>query len=290
MSSQWQNFLLNRGEWQGSFTSLSAEGVVTDSTPSILILEPADDNRLVRFHLRRYGADGYSSAPTREVRTDYRTLGRQVVFFDTGSFSKGSLQVAPNTSSGAEFGFIDADRRFRLVQLFNDAGIFDGLVLIREFRVGTQAEERPPLTAEDLMGCWRGQAATITADWPVADQTSVEISLQRSSEAGGDHFMMRTMFDSTSRQGMALNALGLISPISGHRLGEAICLEDPFPRRWQFLPDGGYSLVPLQVSHRQAFSVEAGWMPAPDRLERLIRCYDASGAWQSSTHICVTRS
>lgn len=269
---------------------MSAEGVVTDSTPSILILEPAEDDRLMRFHLRRYGADGYSSAPTREVRTDYRTLGRQVVFFDTGSFSKGSLQVAPNTSSGAEFGFIDGDRRFRLVQLFNDAGAFDGHVLIREFRVGTQAEERPPLTAEDLIGTWRGQAATITADWPVADQTPVELRLLCSSEAGVDHVTMDTVFDSPSRPGTALNASDLFSHLSGQRLGDGIHLEDPFPRRWQFLPDGGYSLVPLQVSHRQAFSVEAGWMPASDRLERLIRCYDASGAWQSSTHICVTRS
>jgi hypothetical protein len=54
-------------------------------------------------------------------------------------------------------------------------------------------------------------------------------------------------------------------------------------------PDAGYSLAPVQVSHRQAFAVEAGWLPQPDRLERLIRRYDASGAWLSSSHISVTR-
>jgi hypothetical protein len=42
------------------------------------------------------------------------------------------------------------------------------------------------------------------------------------------------------------------------------------------------------VSHRQALVVEAGWLPAPQRLERLIRRYDASGAWLSSTHIIAT--
>jgi hypothetical protein len=35
--------------------------------------------------------------------------------------------------------------------------------------------------------------------------------------------------------------------------------------------------------------VEAGWLPQPDRLERLIRRYDASGAWHSSSHISVSR-
>jgi hypothetical protein len=47
--------------------------------------------------------------------------------------------------------------------------------------------------------------------------------------------------------------------------------------------------VPLQVNHRTAFEVEAGWLPAPDQLERLIRRYDASGAWISSSHIRVSR-
>jgi hypothetical protein len=43
------------------------------------------------------------------------------------------------------------------------------------------------------------------------------------------------------------------------------------------------------VNHRQAFTVEAGWLPAPDRLERLIRRYDASGAWLSATWISARR-
>ena len=126
MSSQWHNFLCNLGEWRGSFTSLDREGRITGSTPSILTLEDATppgsgngvEERLVRFRLRRY-ADGFASEPSRDVRQDYRTLGRQVVFFATGAFCKGSLQVAPNTAFGAEFGFVAGDRRHRLVQLFD---------------------------------------------------------------------------------------------------------------------------------------------------------------------------
>jgi len=33
MGSQWDNFLQNLGEWQGSFASLDASGIVRDCTP-----------------------------------------------------------------------------------------------------------------------------------------------------------------------------------------------------------------------------------------------------------------
>ena len=59
---------------------------------------------------------------------------------------------------------------------------------------------------------------------------------------------------------------------------------------WRWLPDGGFCRLPERVSHRQAFSVEAGWLVAPDRLERLIRRYDASGAWTSATHEVLSRA
>jgi hypothetical protein len=100
------------------------------------------------------------------MEQEYRSLGRQVVFFPTGTFCKGSLQVAPQTAFGGEFGFIDADRRHRLVVLYTEAGEVDRLVLIREFRAGSGAVEGPPTTAEQLLGPWRGEAATISADWP----------------------------------------------------------------------------------------------------------------------------
>jgi hypothetical protein len=56
-----------------------------------------------------------------------------------------------------------------------------------------------------------------------------------------------------------------------------------------WMADGGYHLTPTIVSHRQAFSIEAGWLSAPNRVERLIRRYDASGAWLSATQIVAER-
>ena len=281
--SQWENFLGNCGEWRGSFTSLNAAAEVTGSTPSILSLTPEENDTLVRFHLRRFAAegfdvDGFEGEPTREVRTDYRTLGRQVVFFDSGSFSKGSLQVAPRTPFGAEFGFIVGDRRFRLVQLFDEEGRFDGHVLIREFRAGSNAQERPPLQIDHLCGTWTGAAATISADWPVPEVSAAEVTVERTPSPGGDQLTIRTSLSSG------------VDTLSARVDADSITVEGSMPGRLQLLADAGYSVVPLQVSHRQPFSVEAGWMPAPDRLERLIRRYDASGAWHSSTQIIVTAS
>jgi hypothetical protein len=262
-TSQWDNFLRNLGEWQGSFCNLNADGLQLETTPSILTLEQDNNERLVRFRLRRYGAGGYSDEPIRDYSQEYRSLGRQVMFFETGSFSKGSLQLAPGTAFGAEFGFVEADRRHRLVQLFSPAGAFESLVLIRESRAGSQAPERPPLAWGDLVGHWSGQAATLTAAWPEPELAICEIQIE---QAEGAQIQIQTQIGELGEAGGGANTKLLL------------------------LPDSGYSLVPPQLSHRQAFVVEAGWLAAPDRLERLIRRYDASGAWLSATQIIATRS
>jgi hypothetical protein len=252
MSSQWHNFLQNLGEWRGSFATLDPAGRILEESPSILTLEAGEEDRLVRFGLRRWPAHtpvapgggplAEAGEPTRDVQQDYRSLGRQVVFFEPGTFCKGSLQVAPNTAFGGEFGFIGADRRHRLVLLYSESGHFDRLVLVREYRAGSQARERPATTVEQLAGCWQGEEATISADWLEPEVRPCELEL-----APGD-----------------LQEL-------------------------QLLPDGGFCRLPAQVSHREAFSVEGGWLAGEGRMERMIRRYDATGAWQLATHQQLTR-
>lgn len=247
MASQWQNFLANLGAWQGSFTGLSPTGTVLKDTPSLLSLEAGEQGAdgaitMVRFRLQRFEGGDRSAAPSSDLSQEYRSLGRQVVFFDTGTFCKGSLQLAPGTVFGGEFGFVHGDRRHRLVLLYGETGLADQLVLIREFRVGSDAQECPPLTAEQVLGPWQGSRATISADWPEPDRAEAQVSFSAAEMA-----------------------------------------------QWQWLADGGYCRWPQQVSHRDAFSVEAGWLTAPDRLERLIRHYDGSGAWVSATHEVLHR-
>ena len=259
MASQWQNFLRNLGEWRGTFSSINLAGEIVDCTASILSLEASDDDRLVRFRLRRWPTAEQVGEPSRDISEDYRSLGRQVVFFETGSFCKGTLQVSPGTAFGGEFGFVDGDRRHRLVQLHSDTGALETLVLIREFRAGSNAVEQPALEPAQLLGTWRGQAATISADWPEPDHAEASLTVQTGPD--GDPQLTTTIAGVTAA----------------------------FEGRMQWLPDAGYHLSPLQVSHRSPFAVQAGWLPEPDRLECLIRQFDGTGAWQASTQLRLQR-
>lgn len=275
--SQWQNFLRNLGEWRGSFTAIegrdaAGRAVLGDSTSSILSLESDDDDTLVRFRLRRFDpdvdvrlpspGDQPPQAPRSDLQQDYRSLGRQVVFFSTGTFCKGSLQVAPGTAFGAEFGFVSGDRRHRLVQLYGPEGEHQSLVLIREFRAGSAAAEQPPLQPADLLGQWQGETATISADWPEPELQPCSLTCQG---LPGDAAALRLLEPGAADAGQD----AVVQPI--------------------WLPDGGCTVVQPQISHRQAFAVQAFWLPQPDCLVRLVRRYDATGAWQSASHALLRR-
>jgi len=276
MTSQWDNFLRNQGEWRGTFTSLGPDAQVLQTTATILNLEQGDEERLVHFRLRRFANGDLNGEPSRDNREDYRALGRQVVFFGSGSFCKGTLQVAPGTVFGGEFGFIHGDRRHRLVQLHHEDGSFDQLVLIREWRTGHDEPERPALQLDHLIGSWVGQAQRISADWPEPDSFDGQLEVQRLDDGAVQW---------RSQAG---------DQIHTHRLqGEEPVLAmdgGSHPQRFTLLADGGYHLGPHQVSHREPFSVEAGWLIAPNHLERLVRRFDGSGAWLDSTHWVLQRA
>jgi len=72
-----------------------------------------DDARLVRFGLQRWedaalsGPAAERGTPSSAMQQDYRTLGKQVVFFPSGTFCKGSQQLAANSASSPATGAID---------------------------------------------------------------------------------------------------------------------------------------------------------------------------------------
>jgi hypothetical protein len=270
MESNWNNFLKNLGEWQGSFTKVSIEGELLDATLSILKLEGLEDNKLVTFRLRRFPAGGYGEPPISDTNQEYRSLGRQAVFFDTGAFSKGSLQVAPFAEFGAEYGFISTNRRLRFVQLFDRQGNFTSLILIREVRSGTAAPERPPLTVEQLFGKWEGRAYTVYPDWKPPKTIATSLTIR---EIGNGRLEQELSFGGRS--------IASTARIDGDRLN----FEDGIPRRILLLPDGGSSNTPLQINHRQPFFVEAGWLVKDNERQRLMRSYNDQGEWISSTQI-----
>jgi hypothetical protein len=271
IENQWENFLKNLGEWKGSFTSVSLKGELLESTLSILNLESFEDNQLVRFRLRRFGSGSYDTTPTSDYEQDYRSLGRQIVFFETGAFSKGSMQIAPYSEFGAEYGFVSENRRLRFVQLYNSQGDLSSLVLIREFRAGKDAIERPPLTANQLLGQWQGTAHTAYSDWQPSETCMTRSEFK---DLGGGYFQQNfTMGDCTVT--------------STFRQEENILQskEDFCPRQILLLPDGTSSITPLQVTHRQPFCVEMGWLVQANERQRLIRNYNEKGEWMSATHV-----
>ncbi|MFN4195337.1 MAG: DUF3598 family protein [Thermosynechococcus sp.] len=273
MTTNWENFRKNLGEWHGSFTAISPTGEVGASVPSILILADTADGQRVRFELRRFG-NGLDQPPTSETVQEYATIGRQNVFFPTGAFSKGSLQVAPFAEFGAEYGFVMGDRRLRFVQLFDKSQHLQSMTLIREFRAHSNAVERPPLTVDQLLGEWRGTAYTVYADWRSPTETPTHLSLWRE----GDQLYQVLQ---TPEQEVKTTAT-----IAGARL---LFNDTDQPKQLVLLPDGTSSLTPLQVSFRQPFFVEVGWLWAQGQRQRLIRTYGDRGEWVSATLVVEER-
>ncbi len=271
MNSNWDNFLQNLGEWQGSFTDVSITGELQNTTPSILSLTGLENNQLVRFRIRRYGAEGYTSIPVSDYEQEYRSIGRQNIFFDTGAFAKGTLQLAPFSEFGAEYGFVQGDRRWRCVQLFDTEHNFVNLVLIREFRQGTNAVERPPLTVDQLLGTWEGQAVTAYADLRNPDHYMTSLEINRLDV---DRLEQKLSWGNQTIVTSAKIAENRLCFESGNTQREIL-----------LLPDGGSSNIPLQIQRHEPFFVEAGWLVTDTERQRLLRQYNTNGEWVSSTHV-----
>ena len=271
MTTNWENFIKNIGEWRGSFTQISPQGEILKSTPSILNLEAIDNNQAVLFRLRRFDSNNYDSSPIQDYQQEYRSLAKENIFFNTGAFAKGTLQLAPFTEFGAEYGFIDENRRSRLVQLFDKQGKFSNLTLIREFRTGTEAKERPPLTVEQLIGKWEGQAHTVYSDLRPSETNTSYLEIKEIDNGYLEHQL------SFAGQNISSKA-----KIAGNKL---IFEKEGNIREILLLPDGISSNVPVQLELRKPFFVEAGWLVTDNERQRLIRTYNAKGEWISSTHV-----
>jgi hypothetical protein len=279
MENNWDNFLKNLGEWQGSFTKVSLTGELLESTPSILSLKSLEENQLVRFRLRRFATGNLSDPPTTDYEQEYRSLGRQIIFFETGAFSKGSIQLAPFSECGAEYGFVAENRRLRFVQLYDNQGQLNSLTLIREFRTDTAAQERPPLSVEQLLGTWEGIAHTAYADWQPSVTYSTRLEIQ---SLGDGHLQQQLSFGNDPPSTSEQRTISSTARIEGNRL---LFEDGPVPRQLLLLPDGASSNTPMQIQRHQPLMLELGWLVEPNERQRLIRSYNEKGEWVSATHV-----
>ncbi|MGL5082385.1 MAG: DUF3598 family protein [Microcoleaceae cyanobacterium] len=271
MRSQWESFLQNLGEWHGSFTNISPTGEILKDTPSILILEALDGDKTVRLTLRRFPSspDTTTNPPVEELVRQYQSLGKDILFFETGAFSQGTIQLAPFAQSGGEFGFIQGDRRLRLVELFDSQGNLEKLTLIRENCARTDAQESPILTVEQLLGTWQGEAVTLYPDLRSPETYPTQMQLQ---------------LDSSGRLNQQITFGNQTIRSSGQIHGSVLQFDQGSqPMQVILLPSGTSATVPQHVQLRSPYFIEAGWLVTPQERQRLIRRYDAMGAWESLT-------
>ncbi|MGB3788634.1 MAG: DUF3598 family protein [Phormidesmis sp.] len=265
-STQWQRLLKNAGTWQGSFTQLSPRGDVLSDTPTEVELAPYDDDQAMRQEVRRC-LDG----PPQIQKLDYRTLSRATRFFETGAFSQGSIQWGPFSAFGAELGLIAGDRRLRLVQLFDDTSALKSITLIRERLKGSKTSERASLEISDLIGTWQGKAVTEYADLRPEQHSSTQLKIEQTSE----NQIGQSISFSAGNSLIASNGI-----IDGHKI---LFTNGTQPIQVLLLPDGASSTCPTKVTPRQPLFLEVGWLLDSQTRQRLIRSYDAAGAWISLT-------
>jgi len=267
--SQWQCLLKNLGVWEGSFTRLSPTGVEVSNVPTVVTLEGLNQNQTIRQTLE-FGESTAGDPPTTKV-LEYSSLNRSTLFFETGAFSQGSLQFSPFGEFGAELGFIAGDRRMRLVELFygeNGESRLSSLTLIRETRRSSPATEHPPLTAEQLVGTWQGQAVTIYPDWRSPETYPTTLSIGLDGTQLQQHL---------SAPGLSLSTTGTVTPTAIH------FTQGSTPLQLLLLPDGASANTPLVIPKGKPFFLEAGWLISPTLRQRMIRRYDAQGGWEGLT-------
>lgn len=274
MKSQWECVLENLGEWVGSFTTITPAGELIEDVPSIINLTGIRANQaihlvLTRFYLRPNSTERYPQ----EVVWDFSSPpGIGAIYFETGAFSSGVLAMTAGVKTIAEFALVATNRRWRMIQMFDINQQLDRVTFVREQRQGTTIPERPQLRISDLLGTWQGTATTSAADGRSIVTTTTESTL-RSIELGYQLVTVDRSVDLTVVKDSPLDRLQFSDPQDGQSY------------QMLLLPDGGYTIAPIQISLGHAFYLEIGWVYESGQRQRLVRRYDSTGKWDSVTFI-----
>ena len=265
MKTQWDCMLQNVGQWDGSFTRFVLDGTQTSDISSHLTLEDRGDHQ-ARLTLTRESPDH-----PQPMVLEYSSINQSTLFTDSGAFSQGSMQYAPFSQFGAEFGHIWGDRRLRLVQLFTTESKPEFVTLIREKRVGTAAEFAAILTVDDLLGTWEGSAITVYPDLRNPDRFTSTLTIAKTDA--------QTVEQSLTFAGRTIASKGRLQ-------GQSLFFEGgPVTTQVLRLPDRASVSFPVEVPKGMPFFLECGWMPEPTVRHRLIRAYDKHGGWVSFTQV-----
>jgi hypothetical protein len=266
--SQWQRLLKNVGTWQGSFTQISPTGQVVADVPTAVALIPENGDQSMRQEIHRYPP----GEPAQTKVLSYSSLNRATLFFAGGAFSQGSTQWGPFSEFGCELGLISGERRLRLVQLFNKTGELEQITLIRERLDGSSEPERAQFELSDLLGTWQGEAITQYADLRPDEQQQTQMTVE---QTGSNQI----------RQTIVLEGQPSITSTGTLQDRRILFTAGTQPVQVLLLPDGASSTCPSQITPRQPLFLEVGWLLDGRTRQRLIRSYDAAGAWVSLTQV-----
>ena len=264
MISQWNAFLKNLGEWEGSFTHLSPQGEFLKDTKSLLSLEGLNNNQAIRLTLC-LGED-------KKVLEYTSSAANGITFFENGAFCQGNIQLAPFSQFGAEFGFIHENHRLRLVQLFYNLKL-SKFVLIREHLSQTQPVQRPNLTIDALLGKWIGEAVTIYPDLREPHKFSTQLDLNLDS----DGKLVQTL------------SFANRTITSAATVKDSILLFEDNQVQVLLLPDGASVTSPLEIELHKPLFLEVGWLINPNLRQRMIRSYNDKGEWISLTLVTESK-
>jgi len=272
MTSQWERLLQNQGTWVGSFTQISPEGTWVQDIPTQVMLQPLGTGDTLRQTIRKHPP----GLPIEETALEYRSLGRGVLFCETGAFSQGSIQWSPVSDFGAELGLLHQTERLRVALTFPRQPHISHLTLIREHLQGTEPIQRPPLTVEQLIGTWVGQAVTVWPDWQPEQTLATQLTVQA---AGPDHIQQSLQF-------------GQHPPVqtSARQRGARLMFDQGSqPVTVLLLPSGASVSFPTAIQAGQPLFLEVGWLISPTLRQRLVRTYNQQGSLTGLTLVTEHR-
>ncbi|MGB3202694.1 MAG: DUF3598 family protein [Nodosilinea sp.] len=272
VSSQWARLLKNQGTWVGSFTQVSPAGDIQQDTPSEVALTPLNEGNTMRQTIRKRPVD----QPPSETTLEYSSLGRGVLFCETGAFSQGSIQRSPVSEFGAELGLIHGSERLRVALVFPKQPRLGSLTLIREHLAATEPTPRPEPSVEQLLGTWVGEADTVFPDLQPPQKMATRLDIQ---QEGAETVSQTLSFG----QSPAIQS-------QGQGVGSTLRFDQGRqPVTVLLLPGGASASFPTDIQPGQPFFLEAGWLITPTLRQRLIRTYSGQGTWVSLTLVVERR-
>ena len=286
MEGRFESICRNEGSWEGVWTYYRAPApdqptpLVTNERRSTLIFERLGPDRARQTN--RYHGQGelvweYEDTPDGlkwyEVRGEERKPGDPNfiaavrAFEGEISFTSGYLQLMDTLPFVSEQGIAEGDRKRRGMVMCDASGNVVTLIAIRETRGGALTEEDHAVsTLDDVLGEWTGEGRVLPADGSPESRVPARLVLRQD---GDEVLVESTVADSETRD-------------TGTAAGASVRMSNG--RRLVFLPGRVLLGYPEQVptSGDRSFTVELWWLPEPTRLRRMVRQYDANGAWQRS--------